>query len=190
MYINLKSLKQSKLKLDKQYVRHRHQANMRQLLKSNYLLTWVCNLQWNHHYNTNYLWVSFPDLCFACFQSLCISSVGHIFVCSYHTHKCVHASMSACIQAVKTLSQHLQRVMAERAHARRKKNKNTKATISPSAWTCRLCGLVSPRSQPTPSPSPPTFFPLLSNFQYSHRSITLNGCQSLGPAVGLKQSLF
>lgn len=67
--------------------------------------------------------------------------------------------------------------------------KSTKATVSPSAWTCRLCGLVSPRSQLThPPPASPPFFSSSANFPYSHWSITLNECQSFHPAVGSKQS--
>lgn len=122
---------------------------------------------------------------------LCLCAVA-IFICVY-VCVCMHTSVCTCTWELVTLSQHLwESVGAERAQA----EKATKATVSPSAWTCRLCGLVSPRSQPTPPTPPPsfssssTFFPLLQTPPYSHWSITLNECQSFRPAVGSKQSLL
>lgn len=112
--------------------------------------------------------------------------------CNTHTHTCACSHMGSYnLKSTPTIARR------GRTRPGRKKKKSTKATVSASAWTCRLCGLVSPGSQETPplhssrSPAFPPFFffpPTSANFPCSHCSITQNECQSFHPAVGSKQT--
>lgn len=184
VYINLKRLKHCKFKLDTWYIEHSRVINYSLYFpttKNNNIYNtkvWLSQSNVEFLLGTNRFGFWVLEFCFWNFQTVC-SALSRM------QSACIYVHMHVGSDILKSTPTRVCRGWT------RPGRESTKTTISPSAWTCRLCGLVSPRLQPTP-----LFLLLLHllsyfpNFLYSHWSISLNGCQSFGPAVCLKQSLL
>lgn len=82
-----------------------------------------------------------------------LTGAGYVSACRCNAHVCACARMgSYYLKSTATIISHCRT---------RPGRKSTKATVTTSAWTCRLCGLVTPGSQEPPLPPPPPPLPLL-----------------------------